>query len=84
MFNKKNRIESTVNFVKGQLANAEGGHDWWHIYRVWQTAKHIAGYEEVDIFVVELGALLHDIADSKFHDGNEEVGPRMAVEFYLH
>ena len=76
-------IQATIKFAKKTLAKAEGGHDWWHIYRVWQTAKHIAGHEEVDIFVVELGALLHDIADSKFHNGDEEVGPRKANEFLV-
>ena len=62
------------------LVDAEGGHDWWHIYRVWKTAKHIAASEQVDVFVVELGALLHDIADSKFHNGDESIGPKKAGE----
>ncbi len=74
-------IESTENFVKQTLANAEGGHDWWHIYRVWQLAKNIAKTEKVNHLVVELAALLHDIADAKFHGGDETVGPRMALEF---
>jgi uncharacterized protein len=74
-------IEQTAAFVKKQLANAEGGHDWWHIYRVWQNAKTIASSESADLFVVELGALLHDIADSKFHDGDELKGPEIASEF---
>ena len=74
-------ILKTIDFVKITLANAEGGHDWWHIYRVWKTAKHIANQEDVDIFIVELGALLHDIADSKFHDGDEEIGPERARKF---
>ena len=74
-------IAYTVDFVKRTLDNAEGGHDWWHIYRVWKTAKHIAQSEDVDMFIVELGALLHDIADSKFNDGDEEIGPRKAREF---
>ncbi|MEI8048666.1 MAG: HD domain-containing protein [Bacteroidota bacterium] len=78
---KQNIILNTINFVKIALSDAEGGHDWWHIYRVWNTAKHLAQNEEVDLFVVELGALLHDIADSKFHDGDEEIGPRKAREF---
>ncbi len=63
------------------MRGAEGGHDWWHVYRVWKMAKHIAGEEHVDHFTVELGALLHDIADSKFHAGDEEVGPQKAREF---
>ena len=81
--NKELVIENSVSFVKNELKNAEGGHDWWHIYRVWKTAKHIAQQEEVDLFIVELGALLHDIADSKFHNGDEEVGPRKARAFLL-
>jgi uncharacterized protein len=74
-------IRKTVDFVKASLSDAEGGHDWWHIYRVWKTSVHIAQSEDVDMFVVELGALLHDIADSKFHGGDEEIGPRKAQEF---
>lgn len=76
-------IEKTVEFVKETLAGAEGGHDWWHIYRVWNNAKLIMEGEDVDGLVVELGALLHDIADSKFHNGDEEVGPRVAREFLV-
>jgi uncharacterized protein len=80
--NNQEIIEHTVSFVKKTLAEAEGGHDWWHIYRVWKNAQHIAQREEgVDSFVVELGALLHDIADSKFHGGDEEIGPKTAREF---
>jgi len=74
-------IEKTIEFVKSQLEGAEGGHDWWHIYRVWNNAKHIAQTEQVDQTVVELGALLHDIADSKFHNGDEEIGPATARKF---
>lgn len=74
-------IERTVTYVKQELALAEGGHDWWHIERVWKTAKHIAQLEHVNLLVVELGALLHDIADSKFHNGDEEVGPQKAAAF---
>ena len=74
-------ILKTIDFVKTSLADAEGGHDWWHIYRVWKTAMHIAQNESGDMFVVELGALLHDIADSKFHGGDEEIGPERARKF---
>ncbi|WP_421918956.1 HD domain-containing protein [Marinifilum sp.] len=81
MHNKEQIINKTVDFVKQTLAKAEGGHDWWHIYRVWKTAKHLAKEEEVDLFIVELGALLHDIADSKFHDGDESIGPKKAGDF---
>ena len=57
------------------------GHDWWHVYRVWKNAIHIGKQESVDIFVVELAALLHDVADWKFHDGNDEIGPQVAKEW---
>ncbi|PKL36751.1 phosphohydrolase [Candidatus Peregrinibacteria bacterium HGW-Peregrinibacteria-1] len=79
--NKPDIIAKTIDFVKETLSDAEGGHDWWHIYRVWKLSKHIAETENVDHFIVELGALLHDIADSKFHDGDEEIGPRKARDF---
>jgi uncharacterized protein len=74
-------IQATVHFVKKTLANAEGGHDWWHIQRVWNNAKNISNTEGGHILIVELAALLHDIADAKFHDGDEEIGPRMATDF---
>ena len=74
-------IEKTITYVKKQLANAEGGHDWWHIERVWKSAKKIAETENVNLLVVELGALLHDIADAKFHDGDEHIGPKKAAFF---
>ncbi|WP_055444021.1 HD domain-containing protein [Lacinutrix himadriensis] len=74
-------IESTKGFVKETLKNAEGGHDWFHIERVYNNALLIAKKEDVDVLVVSLAALLHDIADSKFHDGDDSVGPRIAQEF---
>ncbi|WP_259065571.1 HD domain-containing protein [Mucilaginibacter sp. X4EP1] len=74
-------INKTADFVRDTLKNAEGGHDWWHIYRVWNNAKLIAKTEEADLLVVELAALLHDIADSKFHNGDEEIGPKTAGDF---
>ena len=74
-------IEKTQNFVRETLANAEGGHDWWHIHRVWVNAKRIAKTEKANLLVVELAALLHDIADSKFHNGDEEIGPVTAGDF---
>lgn len=76
-----NKIEQTANFVRSALSDAEAGHDWWHIQRVWNNAKLIGQSEPVDMFVVELAALLHDIADSKFNDGNEEIGPAKAGDF---
>jgi len=74
-------ITKTEAFVKRELKGAEGGHDWWHIYRVWKLSKKIAETEDVNMLVVELGALLHDIADSKFHDGDEEIGPETTRSF---
>ena len=76
-----NSIIETVQYVKKTLAGAEGGHDWFHIERVWKNAKLIASGEECDLEVVELAALLHDIADSKFHGGDEEIGPKKAREY---
>lgn len=74
-------VENTITFVKEQLKNAEGGHDWFHIERVYKNSLLIAEKEVCDLQIVSLGALLHDIADSKFHDGNEQVGPNVAREF---
>ena len=74
-------VDSTIRFVKKTLKNAEGGHDWFHIERVYKNAKRIAANENVDEFIVALGALLHDIADAKFYDGDETVGPKMAKVF---
>ena len=74
-------IDNTIAFVKETLHGAEGGHDWFHILRVYNNAKLIAKDESVDEFIVALGALLHDIADSKFHDGDETIGPKKARAF---
>ncbi|WMI68844.1 HD domain-containing protein [Mangrovimonas sp. YM274] len=79
--NTEQIIANTKTFVQAQLSKAEGGHDWFHILRVYNNAAHIGKTEPVDLFVVQLGALLHDIADSKFHDGDETVGPKIAREF---
>ena len=79
--NKDAIINSTITYVKKELQGAEGGHDWWHIERVWKSAKLIAQSEQVNIFIVELAALLHDIADAKFHNGDENIGPKKAKQF---
>ncbi|PWG82544.1 HD domain-containing protein [Pararcticibacter amylolyticus] len=78
---KEEIVELTVRFVKDSLKEAESGHDWWHILRVWNTAKAIALEEQVDGLIVELASLLHDIADPKFHNGDEEIGPETAKKF---
>ena len=81
MTTKEDIIKQTINFVQQTLYGAEGGHDWWHIERVWKLAKKIALTEKADIFIIEMAALLHDIADSKFHNGNEELGAIKASEY---
>jgi uncharacterized protein len=74
-------IQQTIDFVKQTLAGAEAGHDWFHIERVYKTALTINESEKADSLVVALAALLHDIADSKFNNGDEAIGPRIAGEF---
>ena len=74
-------IENTIAFVKNELENAEGGHDWFHVERVYKNALLISKTEEVNVLVVSLGALLHDIADSKFYKGDETMGPKKARNF---
>lgn len=74
-------IDKTILFVKTKLEQAEGGHDWFHIERVYKNALLIAQEEACDLTVVKLGALLHDIADSKFHNGDETIGPKTARAF---
>lgn len=80
-------INKTISFVKKELENAEGGHDWFHIERVYKNALLIADSEVCDISIVKLASLLHDIADSKFHPdasgGDETIGPRIAREFLI-
>ncbi|AEW86700.1 HD domain-containing protein [Flavobacterium columnare NBRC 100251 = ATCC 23463] len=74
-------IQKTIEFVKKQLEEAEGGHDWFHIERVYKNARQIAKEEECNETVVYLAALLHDIADSKFYNGDETIGPKTASDF---
>jgi|TARA_B110000908_G_C10191516_1_gene420708 uncharacterized protein len=76
-----NIIQATKDYVKINLKDAEGGHDWFHTLRVYNNAKLISKNEKVDKFVVALAALLHDIADSKFHNGDDTIGPKRAREF---
>ncbi|RZL23796.1 MAG: HD domain-containing protein, partial [Pedobacter sp.] len=74
-------IQKTIDFVKKTLANAEAGHDWFHIERVYKTAQNINQKENGDDLVVAYAALLHDIADPKFNDGDEKIGPNIAAAF---
>lgn len=83
MSKKEIIIEATMVFVKETLKDAEAGHDWFHTLRVYNNARLIAKSESVDLYIVALGALLHDIADSKFHNGDDTVGPRVARKFLL-
>lgn len=76
-----NLIEQTINFVKQKLQHAEAGHDWYHIERVYKNSLFIASTENCNLQIVQLGALLHDIADSKFHNGDETIGPKVAKQF---
>ena len=79
--NKEKIIAQTAEHIRLKLEGEGSGHDWWHVYRVWKNAIHIGKQEKADLFVIELAALLHDIADWKFHDGNEDIGPRLAREW---
>jgi uncharacterized protein len=74
-------LEKTITFVKQKLQHAEGGHDWFHIERVYKNALLIVKEEKCDLLIVQLAALLHDIADSKFNDGDETIGPAIAKKF---
>lgn len=77
----KNHLTLTINFVKEKLAGAEAGHDWFHIERVWKLSKKIAEKEGGNLEVIELSALLHDIADPKFHNGDETLALKISQNF---
>lgn len=77
----QNLIQNTVDFVKEKLHGAEAGHDWFHIERVWKLSKKIAATENCNLEVVELSALLHDIADPKFHNGDETLALKISRDF---
>jgi len=79
----KEIIQKTIIFVKQTLSEAEGAHDWWHIYRVWKSTQLILKTEKANPLICELAALLHDIADHKFYDGDETIGPKKANEFLI-
>ncbi len=77
----KNHLTLTINFVKEKLEGAEAGHDWFHIERVWKLSKKIAEKEGGNLEVIELSALLHDIADPKFHNGDETLALKISQNF---
>lgn len=74
-------LDHTIAFVKQELRESERGHDWWHVFRVYQNAMRIAESEPGDPVIIRLAALLHDIADAKFHGGDESLGPSKARHF---
>ena len=74
-------ILKTANYVKEKLSGESSGHDWWHVYRVWNLGKKIALSEKANLNVVELTCLLHDISDWKFNDGDDNIGPKLAIEY---
>lgn len=78
---KQKIILKTADYAKKTLEGEGSGHDWWHVYRVWKMAKHIGKKEKADMFIVELAALLHDIADYKLYNGDEEIGPQRAFKW---
>ena len=80
--NKKEIIEKTSEFVKEKLKGDSSGHDWWHIYRVWNISKKICKKEGGKLFTIEMAALLHDVADWKFYE-NENEGLQLIREFLL-
>lgn len=79
----KELVDKTIAYIKEKLEHSEHGHDWWHISRVYHNALNILSHESGDVLIVSLAALLHDIADAKFHDGDETIGPRLAEEFLI-
>ena len=74
-------IENTIEYVKNKLAQTESGHNWFHVERVWKMARKISENYKTDLMVIDLGSLLHDIADAKFYNGNENIGPEIATKF---
>lgn len=80
-FLKKDILKQTESHIQKLLDGEGSGHDWWHIHRVRNTSKKIATVEGADLYIVELAALLHDIADHKFHDGDETIGPKIAGDW---
>jgi len=80
--NQNEQITLTEEFVKTNLKDYDSGHDWWHIERVRNLAKFINEMEQLeDPFLVEITALLHDTADSKFAGKNEEQGYQLIEDF---
>jgi len=83
MMQENQLVQHTIDFVKKELQNAEGGHDWFHIERVFNTSNLLLKHEDGNALVVRLASLLHDIADPKFHNGDESLGPKTARNFLV-
>ncbi len=88
MYRGVNLLQQTISFAKTKLASFDGGHDWLHTERVLKMSQYIQqregeGEGKGDPEVVELAAVLHDIADTKFHDGAETDGGDMAHDFLV-
>jgi len=80
--NRNEQIAVTEKFVMENLKGYDSGHDWWHITRVRKLAKFINENELLaDPFIVDITALLHDTADSKFSGGSSENGYSMIIDF---
>jgi len=79
--NKKKIIGEAKKYVRRKLEGESSGHDWWHTWRVWKMAKRLGKEEKADMFIIELGALLHDIADFKFHGGDDKAGARVSQKW---
>jgi len=75
-------IDKTIFFVKEKLDGDSSGHDWWHIFRVWNMSKKISEKEGGDLFLIEMAALLHDVADWKFYE-NEDEGLQVIIDFLV-
>ncbi len=69
-------IDQTAEEIKTRFSGEGNGHDWWHIHRVWMMSKRIHQTESGDLLVIELSALLHDIADWKFSGNDDFAGGR--------
>ena len=65
-------IEKVRQFAESHFADDGSGHDWWHVHRVWNTAKHLADAEGADRTIVEIAALLHDVADWKLNEDESQ------------
>lgn len=77
---KQEIIQAVANHFKKEFAHESTGHDWFHIERVWKNAQLINKEENADGFVVELGALMHDIADHKFVENADEEAKKRTIE----